>query len=165
MGHKVVHNQEPRLTSRGFTLVELIVVIVLLGTLSVIILPRFLDMTMFRQRGFHDETVSAVRYAQKLAVASGCDVQVILGAGGYALRQRASCDTLSLFDQDVPHPTGSGAFAAAPPSGVSVSAATIIFTPMGRAVDATRVPSNFLNLDVGGHIFHVIGETGYVDTP
>jgi MSHA pilin protein MshC len=155
----------PRHGSKGFTLVELIVVIVLLGTLSVLVMPRFLDMTLFKQRGFHDQTVSALRYAQKLAVASGCDVQVTLGGGGYALLQRAACDTSSAFTLPVHHPAGSGSFTATAPSGVSVSAASIIFTPLGRAVDGARVPSNFVGLDVGGHLFHVIGETGYVDTP
>lgn len=161
-------NLQPRTLDhgcKGFTLVELIVVIVLLGTLSVLVLPRFLDMKLFKQRGFYDQTVSALRYAQKLAVASGCDVQVTLGPAGYALSQRAVCDTSSAFTLPVPHPDGAGSFTATPPSGVSVAAASIIFTPLGRAVDGARVPSNFVGLDVGGHLFHVIGETGYVDTP
>jgi MSHA pilin protein MshC len=145
--------------------VELIVVIVLLGTLAVVAIPRFFDLQIFQQRGFHDETVSAVRYAQKLAVAGGCDVQVMLGAGGYALMQRSSCDTGSPFILAVPQPAGSGNFAATPPNGVIPSTATIIFTPLGRAVNAARETTSFVGLSAGGPIFDVVGETGYVDTP
>ncbi len=127
--------------------------------------PRFFDLKIFQQRGFFDETVSAVRYAQKLAVGSGCDVQVSLGAGGYSLMQRTSCDTTSAFTRAVPHPSQAGAFADAPPSGVSVSAATIVFTPLGQAANAARTPTDFNGLTVGDRTFRVVGETGYVDVP
>lgn len=161
----ITQNNLPRLSSRGFTFVELIVVLVLLGIVATVALPRFFDLSIFQQRGYYDETVSAVRYAQKLAVASGCDVRVALGATGYALTQRSSCDTSSPFTLNVPHPAGSGSFAAAPPNGVNVSTATIVFTPLGRAANSARVTSNFTGLDVGGKTFNVIGETGYVDAP
>ncbi|WP_155875022.1 prepilin-type N-terminal cleavage/methylation domain-containing protein [Desulfuromonas sp. AOP6] len=149
----------------GFTLVELIVIIVILGTISALAAPRFFDLRVFQQRGFFDETVSAVRYAQKLAVGSGCDVQVTLGSAGYSLRQRNNCDTISAFALAVPHPSKSGAFAAAPPAGVSLAAATIVFTPLGQAVNTARTPTDFNGLSIGGKTFHVIGETGYVDVP
>jgi len=51
----------------GFTLVELVMVIVILGILAVVALPK-LDNTIFRQSAFHDEVVAALRYAQKTAV-------------------------------------------------------------------------------------------------
>ncbi len=150
---------------RGFTLVELVIIIVLMGILAGFVVPRLFDLQLFQQRGYHDETVSAIRYAQKLAVASGCDVRVTLGATGYALAQRTACDTGSAFTLAVPHPAGSGNFAATPPNGVSVSSTTIIFTPLGRATNAARVATNFNALSVGGKTFNVVGETGYVDTP
>lgn len=53
----------------GFTLVELIIILVLIGILAVAALPRFWDRDVFNSRGFYDETLSALRYAQKTAIA------------------------------------------------------------------------------------------------
>ena len=56
------------LAQRGFTMIELIMVIVLIGVLSVVAAPMF-NATDFYARGFHDETMALLRYAQKAAVA------------------------------------------------------------------------------------------------
>lgn len=165
MPKSVFNNSVSRHMTAGFTLVELIVMIVILGTISAVAIPRFFDLRGFQQRGYFDETVSAVRYAQKLAVGSGCDVQVTLGAAGFNLQQRTSCDTSSAFTLAVPHPSKAGSFAAAPPAGVSLSAATLVFTPLGQAANTARTTTDFNGLSVGGKTFHVIGETGYVDVP
>lgn len=54
---------------RGFTLIELIMVIVILGVLAVFAAPRIFNSGDFNARGFHDETLSLLRYAQKTAIA------------------------------------------------------------------------------------------------
>ena len=64
-------------SNSGFSMVELIVVILVLGILAAIAMPRFVDLDSFRARAAYDEVAGAVRYAQKLAVASGCEVQAI----------------------------------------------------------------------------------------
>jgi MSHA pilin protein MshC len=53
----------------GFTLIELIMVIVILGVLAVFAAPRMFNTSDFNARGFHDETLSLLRYAQKSAIA------------------------------------------------------------------------------------------------
>ncbi|MCZ2173851.1 MAG: prepilin-type N-terminal cleavage/methylation domain-containing protein, partial [Burkholderiales bacterium] len=67
----------------GFTTVELVVTLVIVGILAAIALPRFQDSAAFTQRGFYDEVKAALRYAQKLAIAKRREVCVVfLPAGG-----------------------------------------------------------------------------------
>ena len=109
-------------TARGFTLVELIMTLVIIGVLAAVVGPRFFDRKVFDERLFFEETVSAVRYAQKLALASGCLTQVNLDAGGYRLRRAANCASGD-YIAEVQGPDGQTPFANTEvPAGVSVSA-------------------------------------------
>lgn len=65
----------------GFTLIELIMVIVLMGVLAVVAAPRIFNSNDFYARGFHDETLAYLRYAQKSAIAQRRTVCVAFGAG------------------------------------------------------------------------------------
>lgn len=72
-------------------MVELIVVIVIAGILAAVVGPRFFDRQVFDERLFFEESLSAARYAQKLAVASGCPIRTQVSDTGYALSYAAVC--------------------------------------------------------------------------
>ncbi len=137
-------------------------VILLLGILSAVALPRFFNATDFNSRGFYDEVAAAARYGQKLAVASGCDVQLTVAGGNYALQQREACDHISAFNRAVLQPVGSGAFAGSAPSGTTLSVSPltpVIFDAQGRATPGG------VTVSVDDFSFTIIGESGYVDMP
>ena len=54
---------------RGFTLVELVMVLVVMGVLAAVAMPKILNISGFDARGFHDQSLAYLRYAQKTAVA------------------------------------------------------------------------------------------------
>lgn len=76
---------------RGFTIVELIMVIVILGIISAVALPRFFDRKTFDERFYFEEVLSSFRYARKLAVASGCSIKVLVDSDGYRLIYAKDC--------------------------------------------------------------------------
>ena len=53
---------------RGFTLVELVMVILILGALATFALPRALDLTAWRLRAFGDELLAQHQAMQRLAL-------------------------------------------------------------------------------------------------
>ena len=57
-----------RPAAAGFTLVELVMVIVILGALATFALPRALDLTAWRLRAFGDELLAQNQAMQRLAL-------------------------------------------------------------------------------------------------
>ena len=150
----------------GFTVTELVVVLALIGIIAGIAGPRFFGVSEFDERFFHDEVRNAVAYARKLAIASGCEVQVALNAGGYELRQRQTCDA-GPFTAPVFHPaSGALGYSGTPPPGVPLASTVtpLVFDGLGRARDGGGNVVDF-TVTVGPRSFGGVGETGYVRAP
>lgn len=141
----------------GHTLVELVMVIVLLGIVSVAVVPRWFNRADFDARGYFDQLISAARYAHKLALVSNCEVRLTINAGSFTLEQPSSAaqcgspatwQTVSLPAQDPPYNA---------PAGITATAAIITF-------DAAGLASANQTITVGGtHSFQVHAATGYVE--
>jgi MSHA pilin protein MshC len=161
----------------GFTMVELIVVLILVGILGAIGAARFFNRSGFDADAYTEQTRAMLRYAQKLAVAQNRPVFVQAGTAGIALCYSAALPCVAA-DQ-VPTPAGqnsgsaatrglclaNGAFAAgwyceAPPAGTTLtvtpaSQAVFYFNGLGRpylagdVITPTVDTSHFTGLTLG----------------
>jgi prepilin-type N-terminal cleavage/methylation domain-containing protein len=57
-----------RARSAGFTLIELVMVMVILGVLAVVALPKMVDTTAWRLRAYSDDLVSQTLSARRMAL-------------------------------------------------------------------------------------------------
>lgn len=152
-----------RLAAAGFTLIELITVMVLISALALVVAPRLGDRVGIDAAAFEQELVAALRTARSAAVASGCPVQMRLDSAAYGVYWPSGasgddCGNASAgFSVPLPHPMRSGPFSASVPAGVAVTPATVTFDRRGAAQTA---PSGTLR--IGARTVSVVGETGYV---
>lgn len=113
---------------RGFTLVELVTTLILIGVLTAIAAPRFFDSPdSFSERGYTDEVASALRYAQRIAIASRCPVRVTINAANYSAMQQAACNPAGAWNAAVRRPDGR-TLSGIPPQAVVLAPATTVVT-------------------------------------
>lgn len=85
-----------RPAQHGFTLVELIVVIVLLGIVSVVVVARFLNPNAFNQQAATDALVSNIRFAQQASLGrSDVSFTIEQQSGEWIFTALADTDVLS----------------------------------------------------------------------
>jgi MSHA pilin protein MshC len=148
----------------GYTIIELVLVMVIIGILGAVAGPRFFDNTAFDERAYLDELASSLRYAQKIAVASGCQVRADISTGSYALTQQAPqgghCNPADAsFPLPVMLSTGQAMSGTAPSGVVTSPALTVVFDALGR----TNLASN-QTLTVGPRAILIQAESGLVTT-
>lgn len=139
--------------STGFTTIELVMVIVILGILSVTIAPKFFDNSVFQARGFSDQLLATLRYAQKSAIAQHRLVCVDLTATTVTLS--ISGNTTCNLALNLPDRADNILTA---PSGITINPATALnFDALGRASSAATISISGIS-----NAISVEAETGYV---
>jgi MSHA pilin protein MshC len=146
-------------TAKGFTLVELIGVIVIAGILAAMAAPRFFDAATFSSRGYFDAASGFLRYAQKLAIARHADITVQANSSGLSL-----CTTASNPCADTnpwPGPQGDTPYRLDVPNGVSLAGSVASFSFNAQGSPGTTG----ITLTITGDTVRTLSveaETGYV---
>lgn len=145
---------------QGFTLVELILVVLLAGIVSFVAAPRLTDRNQVDARGFADQVAATLRFAQKAAIAQRRNVYVNIDTA--ARRVRACLDAAAACAAPLASPAG-GALDVSGTAAVTLAAPATQFSfdALGRPSLASNLT---LTASAGGLSFGVTVETesGYV---
>ncbi len=84
--------------SLGFTIIELVTVIVLLGILTTVVLPKFTGSSSFEAHPYRIQLISALRLVQQRAMhqtnaSDGYCHQLVIDTKRYGIPNRVSCTT------------------------------------------------------------------------
>ena len=142
----------------GFTLVELIVTIVILGIIAVVAIPRFTARNSFDSRGFYDRATATVRYAQKIAIAQRRPIFVCVGTAAITVAAASGCATPLLDISGV-------ALSAPAPNGVTLSSTAAEFSFLSGLGQTSATVTITLSSTIAGDPARSIvveNETGYV---
>ena len=164
------------LRTRGFTLIELVTMMIIIGIISVFALGRLDFTTVFEQRGVQDKVKAALQFARRAAVAERRYICVAVAGGVITLKRDTRvpettpatfCDGSAASNLDLPgpdrtcSPAASNAVCSSTHATITSTAAAIVFDPQGHstagAVATVTVPGQ-----PSGVTVTVEGTTGYV---
>jgi MSHA pilin protein MshC len=152
--------------SDGFTMVELITVMILIGILAVVALPRLDQSQGFGATSFRDRVAASLRFAQKSAVAHRRLVCATVAADRLTLAVDGSFGA-GTCAMALSGPDGASPAALSPSASVTLTSAPggpLYFQPSGSATSdaAGTAPSGFTLTVTGQTPITVNGATGYV---
>jgi MSHA pilin protein MshC len=145
----------------GYTLLELVLVIVIAGIIAAVTIPRFTDAES-KATWFHEQVKAGIRYAQRQAVAqrrcvfvqtTSTQVKLFYGDSSCAITGTPLTFLATMAEGKAP----GDAYVLDAPSGVTISPATSFsFNGLGQP------SASNISLSVGGKTIAVAAETGYV---
>lgn len=151
-------------SQRGFTLAELVAVMIILGVLAATALPKLTGALSLRNDSFHDQVVSALRYAHQVAASHRRLVCATIDASGISLNVAAT-NPATACSTALPGPDGQSSYASNA-IGIGLSpTGTLYFQPSGRVSSdgAGGSVTDWTITVTGADTISVIGETGHVE--
>lgn len=153
---------DERRRANGFTLLELVLVVLVLGILAIYVLPRFSSGALSGGL-FRDQVAGTLRHAQKTATSHRRLVCASIGSSTLTLSIATSGGSTSC-NRPLQLADGSAALESKDASiGITPAPLTLYFQPSGK-ISLTPDGSNtgIGNLSVGGLQVTIVGETGHV---
>lgn len=156
--------------NRGFTLVELIMTMVIVGILAAVVAPRFFDTNVFQSRGFADQVQATLRYAQKVAIAQRRNVCVAFDSVAVPNNITLTIDSDTPSDGvcnpapagNLQSPSGGASYVINAPAGVAFGTAP---APVDFSFNALGTPTNApqaISITGAANAIIIEAETGYV---
>lgn len=147
----------------GFTIVELVAVMVITGIIAAIAAPRFIGVDAFDARGSYGTLLSALRYAQKTAIAQRKTIYVTVNTTARTVCLGYNNDCSSA----VVDPATQAAYSKTLSSNVSIAttATSLGFDGLGKPVPNATATISIQNAVVQTESTRTItieAETGYV---
>lgn len=162
----------------GFTLIELVTTLILIGIVAVVALPRMSGSAEFSRRSFYDVVWSAVSHTRRTAISSRRYACITftsgVGSGGQVAIRRDINDPDALTavncNQNVAlpgtTPCSATTSAICAPNGVSLNSETVlIFNPQGQLVTSgapRTIASNAAIRIFGQPDIVVTASTGFI---
>jgi MSHA pilin protein MshC len=116
-----------RSRERGFTLIELITVIILISIMSVTLMSRLSSVSTANLQSGRDDLIAALFFAQQTAMARS-GIQLILTA-----------NSVSVTENGTPLIVHNKGYPLSFPSGVSTSALNLTYDKLGRTTATTII--------------------------
>lgn len=167
--------RRPETAAPGFTMIELVMVILILGILSITLLPRFVAPSAFSERVYFDDLRQSLTYARDIALARGCRVQAVLYTADFYFMQDAECDSASYqrsdYTQPVMRPDQSerlefNAYDDEGHQAIELASHILVFDPTGTIQSdnsGTLTDFDSVTLTVGGWALTLHGDSAYVE--
>ncbi len=151
---------EQRTTSRlkmenGFSLVELVVIVLLISILSATTIPRLFNLSSFDNASTRTQLISALTYTRNRATTTQCTLEFRITTTGWNVWQDDDCQSTGSSGAGCAAPLNFITAVAAPGEATqlmgtltSTTLERLIFTPTGRlyrsntAGDCTSLPAN-----------------------
>jgi MSHA pilin protein MshC len=146
---------------RGFSLIELVVVILLTAILAALAIPMFTDAES-KATWYHEQVKAGVRYAQRQAVAQRRCVFVQVAASEVRLFYGDASCVITATPLTFLSISAEGASPGDPTVLTAPAGVTITPNPTSFWFNGLGQPSGAVSLSVAGRPIIVAAETGYV---
>lgn len=152
-------------------MIELVMVIVILGIVSITIGPKFFNSSTLDERGFYEDFRQSLRYARDIALARGCSVQAVIYSNDFYMMQDANCDSSvyarATYTQPLMRPDESEKLEFANTHAeITTADYILVFKPEGEIWRDTNGVLNTvasLTVTIGSRSVQFYGDTGFIE--